>query len=97
VDPRPYAVGSIAEAFRKYPGIGALLPATGYGAEQLKHLEATINSIDCDAVIVATPIDLNRIIHIKRPNTRVFYDLQEIGAPSLEDVLSEFWDVHGLR
>jgi len=97
VDPRPYAVGSIAEAFRKYPGIGALLPATGYGAEQLKHLEATINSIDCDAVIVATPIDLNRIIHIKRPNTRVFYDLQEIGTPSLEEVLSEFRDVHGLR
>jgi len=97
VNPRPYAVESIAEAFRKYPNIGALLPATGYGAEQLKHLEATINSIDCDAVIVATPIDLNRIIHIKRPNTRVFYDLQEIGTPSLEEVLSEFRDVHGLR
>ena len=97
VNPRPYAVESIAEAFRKYPNIGALLPATGYGAEQLKHLEATINSIDCDAVIVATPIDLNRIIDIKRPSTRVFYDLQEIGSPSLEEVLSEFADAHGLR
>jgi len=90
VDPRPYAVGSIAEAFRSYPNIGALLPATGYGAEQLKHLEATINRTDCDAVVVATPIDLGRIIDIKRPSTRVFYELEEIGTPGLAEVISEF-------
>lgn len=96
VDPRPYAVESIAEAFRKYPSIGALLPATGYGAQQLKHLEATINRTDCDSVVVATPIDLSRIIHIRRPSTRVFYELQEIGMPDLNEILSEFAEAHGL-
>ena len=90
VDPRPYAVESIAEAFRNYPNIGALVPAMGYGAEQLKHLEDTINRTDCDAVVVATPIDLGRIIDIKRPTTRVFYELQEIGKPNLDEVVSEF-------
>lgn len=96
VDPRPYAVESIAEAFRKYPSIGALLPATGYGAQQLKHLEATINRTDCDSVVVATPIDLGRIIHITRPSTRVFYELQEIGMPNLKEIVSEFAEAHGL-
>ena len=96
VDPRPYAVESIAEAFRKYPSIGALLPATGYGAQQLKHLEATINRTDCDSVVVATPIDLSRIIHIRRPSTRVFYELQEIGMPNLKEIVSEFAEAHGL-
>ncbi len=96
VDPRPYAVESIAEAFGKYPSIGALLPATGYGAQQLKHLEATINRTDCDSVVVATPIDLSRIIHIRRPSTRVFYELQEIGMPNLKEIVSEFAEAHGL-
>ena len=96
VDPRPYAVESIAEAFRKYPSIGALLPATGYGAQQLKHLEATINRTDCDSVVVATPIDLSRIIHIRRPSTRVFYELQEIGMPNFKEIVSEFAEAHGL-
>ncbi len=96
VDPRPYAVESIAEAFEKYPNIGALLPATGYDAQQLEHLEATINRTDCDAVIVATPIDLSRIIAIKKPNTRVYYELQDIGTPNLAEIVSEFAEAHNL-
>ena len=90
VDPRPYAVKSIAETFRKYPDIGILLPAMGYGAKQVKDLETTINRTKCDLVIVATPIDLNRLIKIKKPTVRVFYRLQEIGFPSLTMVLEEF-------
>ena len=97
VDPRPYAVDSIVKAFAKYPDTGPLLPATGYGARQLKDLEATINRTDCDAVVVATPIDLSRIIRISRPSTRVFYELQEIGSPNLEEVVSEFAQARGLR
>ncbi|MFO7615864.1 MAG: cyclic 2,3-diphosphoglycerate synthase [Bacteroidales bacterium] len=90
VDPRPYTVGRLTETFRIYPGIGKLLPAMGYGEEQLRDLEATINNTDCDSVIIATPIDLNRIIKIKKPNTRVYYDLQEIGDPNLDMVMDEF-------
>ena len=90
VDPRPYAVESIAEAFRNYPSIGPILPAIGYSARQLQHLETTINRVDCDAVMVATPIDLSRIIDIKKPHTRVSYELQEVGKPNLEDILAEF-------
>ncbi len=90
VDPRPYAVGKLAQTFEIYPEIGVLLPAMGYGKEQLKDLEATINNTDCDAVVIGTPIDLNRIIKINKPSTRVFYDLQEIGNPNLEDILGEF-------
>jgi predicted GTPase len=90
VDPRPYLVGSLKETFRLYPGIGAALPAMGYGARQLKDLRATIHRVDCDAVAIGTPVDLNRIITIKKPSTRVFYHLQEIGTPDLEMVLAEF-------
>ena len=96
VDPRPYTVGSITEAFVLYPDIGILLPAMGYGEEQLKDLEATINKTDCDAVVIATPIDLRRLIDIKKPNTRVFYELQEIGRPNLDDILLEFGKAHHL-
>jgi predicted GTPase len=96
VDPRPYTVGRITETFELFPDIGTLLPATGYGEEQLKDLETTINKTDCDAVVIATPIDLNRIINIKKPNTRVYYDLQEIGTPNLSDILSEFVRAHNL-
>ena len=71
VDPRPFTVGRLSETFRLYPAIGTLLPAMGYGEQQLKDLEETINNTDCDSVIVATPIDLNRIIKINKPNTRV--------------------------
>ena len=90
VDPRPYTVGKLTETFRIYPGIGTLLPAMGYGDQQLKDLETTINNTDCDAVIIGTPIDLNRIVRINKPVTRVYYDLQEIGEPNLDMVLEEF-------
>ena len=90
VDPRPYTVGKLSETFEIYPNIGTLLPAMGYGEQQLKDLEATINNTDCDTVIIGTPIDLNRIIKINKPNTRVYYDLQEIGNPNLEEVIDDF-------
>ena len=90
IDPRPFAVGKLAETFEIYPGIGVLLPAMGYGDEQLKDLETTINNTDCDSVVIGTPIDLTRIININKPCTRVFYDLQEIGNPNLTDILSDF-------
>ncbi len=88
VDPRPYAVGSIAAAFRKYPGIGTLLPAIGYGEKQMSELKQTIEKVDCDLVLIATPIDLRRTIHFERPALRVTYELQEIGKPDLDDVLA---------
>jgi predicted GTPase len=90
VDPRPFTVGRLSETFRIYPGIGTLLPAMGYGEEQLKDLQTTINNTDCDSVVIATPIDLKRIIKINKPATRVYYDLQEIGDPDLSQVLAEF-------
>jgi predicted GTPase len=96
VDPRPFTVGKLTETFEKYPNIGTLLPAMGYGDQQLKDLETTINNTDCDAVVIGTPIDLNRIINIKRPSTRVWYDLQEIGRPNLEEVIDEFVKKHKL-
>lgn len=94
VDPRPFLCGKLADTFRIYPRIGALLPAMGYSAEQVRDLEATINQTDCDSVIVGTPIDLQRLIHINKPVTRVFYDLEEIGYPKLEDVLDDFLEKH---
>lgn len=89
VDPRPFVVGKIGETFKKYPNIGILLPAMGYGDQQVKDLEATINATPCDAVVIGTPIDLRRICNIEKPSTRVTYDLEEIGDTSLEDVLSK--------
>jgi len=97
VDPRPYTVGKLSETFEKYPNIGTLLPAMGYGDQQLKDLETTINNTDCDSVVIGTPIDLNRIIKIKKPNTRVYYDLQEIGNPNLEEVINDFIKKHNLK
>jgi predicted GTPase len=96
VDPRPYAVKSIAEAFKKYPDIGPILPAIGYSTRQLQHLETTIARVDCDAVVVATPIDLSRIVELGKPHTRVSYELQELGTPNLEDILSDFARTHNL-
>jgi len=90
VDPREYAVGKLAETFQIYPNIGTLLPAMGYGAEQVKDLERTIAATPCDAVVIATPIDLNRIVKIDKPNVKVGYDLQEIGTPSLKVFTDEF-------
>ena len=90
VDPRPFAVGRLKETFDIYPEIGVLLPAMGYGEKQLKDLEATINATECDAVVIGTPIDLNRIIKINKPNTRVYYNLQEIGRPNLTELMEDF-------
>jgi predicted GTPase len=90
VDPRPWTVGTISDTFKKYPNIGALLPAMGYGDKQVRDLEATINKVPCDAVIIGTPIDLNRLINVKKPTVRVRYELQEIGKPDLLDVLQPF-------
>jgi predicted GTPase len=89
VDPRPYAVGSIAETYQKYPNTGPILPAMGYGAKQIQELQKTINATPCDLVIIATPIDLRRVVKINRPTQRVRYELQEIGRPTLQDVLSK--------
>jgi predicted GTPase len=88
VDPRPFAVGTIAATFKKYPGIGTLLPAVGYGDQQMADLKATIDKADCDLVLIATPIDLRRTIHFDRAAQRVGYDLEEIGKPDLDDLLA---------
>ncbi|NQV17728.1 MAG: GTPase [Armatimonadetes bacterium] len=90
VDPREAAVGTIADTFEKYPDIGILLPAMGYGKQQIKDLEDTINAVDCDVIIIATPIDLRRIVKINKPAVQVKYELQEIGHPTIEDVLKDF-------
>ena len=90
IDPRPYAVGKLAETFRIYPNVGTLLPAMGYGEQQMQDLSSTIEKTDCDSVIIATPIDLGRVIKIDKPNTRVEYSLQEIGHPNIDDVLADF-------
>jgi predicted GTPase len=90
VDPRPYLVGRLRETFETYPGIGTLLPAMGYGREQLADLEATIAATPADAVVIGTPIDLARVIRIDKPRARVFYDLEEIGIPNLAGILGEF-------
>jgi len=90
VDPYPYAVGSIKETFDKFEHLGPVLPAMGYGKTQIKELEDTINAVECDAVVVGTPIDLTRIIKVNKPAYRVKYELQEIGKPTLEDVLKKF-------
>ncbi len=97
VDPRPFTVGKLSETFKIYPNIGSLLPAMGYSEEQLKDLETTINNTECDAVVIGTPIDLNRIIKINKPNTRVYYDLQEIGYPDLKGLLDDFVKTHNLK
>ena len=90
VDPRPFVVGKLAETFKTYPNIGTLLPAMGYGEQQIADLEKTINNTDCDTVVIATPIDLQRIVKINKPATKVDYDLEEIGRPKLSDVLGDF-------
>jgi predicted GTPase len=96
VDPRPYLVGRLRETFEAYPDIGTLLPAMGYGDEQLADLEATIAAAEAEAVVIGTPIDLARVIRIERPHTRIHYDLEEIGSPNLTEILGEFIRRHGL-
>ncbi|MDR0466923.1 MAG: GTPase, partial [Deltaproteobacteria bacterium] len=90
IDPRPYAVGRLAETYRIYPNIGTLLPAMGYGEQQMQDLSATIARTECDGVVIATPIDLARVVRIDKPCTRVEYSLQEIGKPDMDDVLADF-------
>ena len=97
VDPRPYTVGELTTTFERYPNIGTLLPAMGYGAQQMKDLEKTIANTPCDAVVVGTPIDLPRFIKIKQPVVKVGYELQEIGTPTLKEVLDEFVAKHNLK
>jgi len=87
VDPRPFTIGSISDTYEKYPNIGVLLPAMGYGEQQIKDLEDTINNVDCDSVVIGTPIDLGRILKINKPSTRVMYEIQEIGSNTLESVM----------
>src|SRR5205807_10432890 len=92
VDPRPFAVGSIAQTFEDYPNVGTLLPAMGYGRKQMEDLRETIARSDAELVLIGTPIDLRRVIELDKPALRVTYRLQEIGEPTLRDVLAE----HGL-
>ncbi|MHC1774516.1 MAG: cyclic 2,3-diphosphoglycerate synthase [Lentimicrobium sp.] len=96
VDPRPFTVGKLSETFRIYPNIGTLLPAMGYGDEQIRDLEKTIENTPCDTVVIATPIDLSRIVKINKPMVKVGYDLQEIGTPNLTGILDEFVKKHNL-
>jgi len=89
VDPRPFAVGTITETYKKYPSTGEILPAMGYGTQQMKELEETINASDVDLVLIGTPIDLGRILDLKKPSQRIRYELQEIGQPTLADLLEK--------
>jgi len=89
VDPRPYAVGSICETYQKYPNTGAILPAMGYGDEMVHELEETINNADVDLVVIGTPIDLARLLRVNKPSQRVRYELQEIGQPTLAEIIKK--------
>jgi len=90
VDPRPYTVDSITETYRRYPKIGKLLPAMGYGEAQIRDLQQTVDRTECDGVVIGTPIDLTRLLTFKVPTTRVRYELQEIGSPNLVELLEDF-------
>ncbi|MHA1946770.1 MAG: cyclic 2,3-diphosphoglycerate synthase [Candidatus Hodarchaeales archaeon] len=90
IDPRPYAIGSIKSTYHKYPHLTNILPAMGYGEKQMKELEETINASKCETVVIGTPIDLGRLLTIKKPSVRVRYDLEEQGSPSLEEIIKEF-------
>jgi len=89
VDPRPFAVGSIKATFEKYTTTGTVLPAMGYGEAQMRELEETINATDCDLVVIATPIDLGRLLKLTKPSVRVTYDLEEAGEPQLAKIIAE--------
>lgn len=91
IDPRPWAVASIADTYAKYPNTGPILPAMGYGDAQIHDLEETINQVPCDLVIIGTPIDLNRVAKIKHPTQRVRYELQPLGQPTLHDILKDYF------
>jgi predicted GTPase len=97
VDPRPFTVGKLTETFEKYPEIGILLPAMGYGEQQMKDLETTIANVECDAVVIGTPIDLARFIDIKQPKARVGYELREISDTTVTSVVADFVKKHNLK
>ncbi len=97
IDPRPYAVGSIRETFEKYPTTGAVLPAMGYGDAQTEELAETIRRTPADIVLIATPIDLRRLVHFDKPALRVHYELQEVGEPTLAEVLHKFADMKSTK
>jgi len=92
VDPRPWLKGSLIDTFKKYPEIGNILPAMGYGKDQIMDLERTIDASDCDCVVIGTPIDLARVIKIQKPSVRVTYELEEVGSPNLKSVLAPFFN-----
>jgi len=94
IDPRPFAVRSIAETFNHYPATGSLLPAMGYGEDQIRDLEETINNVPCDVVIIGTPVDLRRVVKFNKPAIRVRYDLDEITKPDLQDIVNSFLASH---
>ncbi|NLC29402.1 MAG: GTPase, partial [Chloroflexi bacterium] len=89
VDPRPFAVGDLKETFKKFPHLGNVLPSMGYGEKQIRDLEATIDGSDVDLVVIGTPIDMTRVMKINKPSVRVTYKLQEIGSPTLQDVIEK--------
>jgi len=97
VDPRPYAVGKIKKTFEIYPNIGPILPSMGYSEEQIRDLETTIENTPCDVVVIATPIDLNRIVKINKPCVKIGYELQEYGSPNFNDVISDFLVKHNIK
>jgi predicted GTPase len=90
IDPRPYLVGELKATFAAYPGIGTLLPAMGYGEQQVRDLEQTIAQVPCDTVVIGTPIDLRRIVKVRQTSCRVSYELQEIGQPTLAGLIEGF-------
>ncbi len=96
VDPRPYAVGSITDTYKKYSHLDVILPAMGYGEKQIKELEETINNAKVDVVVSGTPIDLSRVVNVNKPIVRVRYELDEIGKPTLKDIIEEFAKKHNL-
>jgi predicted GTPase len=96
IDPRPWIKGEIKKTFESYPEIGALLPAMGYSKKQIKDLERTINLTPCDSVVIATPVDLTKILKINKPSIRVRYELQEIGKPDLEEIIEKFLNLYPL-
>jgi predicted GTPase len=97
IDPRPYAVNSIAATYAKYPRTGTVLPAMGYGEEQIRDLEMTIDRVPCDTVVIGTPIDLRRVLKIAKPSVRVSYALEELTKPDIPAVLDEFLKRAGHR
>jgi len=96
IDPRPFAVGSIVDTYKKYSHLDVILPAMGYGEKQMKELEETINKSDAEVVIIGTPIDLRRVLKLNKPAVRVRYELQEIGEPTLDQILTDFLKKKGL-